>query len=62
LAGEDGGGKLRVVFKGEETGESDGSATPGIGASFRLKSFPKNFFAPVEEFWGKSVTTAGLIS
>jgi hypothetical protein len=61
LAGEDGIGRLRVVLKGEEAGESEGSTTPGIGESFRLKSFPKNFFAPVGVFCGV-VTADGTTS
>jgi len=45
------GGQI-VLFRGEESGESEGSMTPGIGESFRLKSFPKNFFTPVGVLWG----------
>ena len=54
-------GRLRVVLKGEETGESKGSTAPGIEGSFRLKSFPKNFFAPVGVFCGV-VAATGVVS
>ena len=50
LAGEDGVGRFRVFLRGEETGEWKDSTAPGIGETFRLKSFPKKLFVPVEVF------------
>lgn len=50
---------MRLVFKGENEGESEGSTTPGTGESFRLKSFPKKFFAPVGVPWGVLVAATG---
>ena len=50
LAGEDGVGRLKLVFKGEEAGDSEGLTFPGVGVSLRLKSFPKNSLAPLGVF------------